>query len=238
MKNISVIVVTLIVLVAVSVGIYLSFFSITDDDEGNIIDQTGETITVTGVVVDNVQEVPADGDNYLLLDTDEGRRIVLYEQGGLFPDDQADQQCNQNTLMALEAQTLEAGDTVEVSGALNAEGNVEICSDTAYTITILDRANSQENAVAETREVSGEVVEFISDCAFDGNCAYVVETDDGERVTVIWAEGSSPICQNDPFNGGDTDIDVGNTIDAFGRVINDNTMSGCGDPSYYITKTS
>ncbi len=238
MKNIAIVVGTLVLLAIVAIGIYLSFFTLTDP-EIEIIDQIGEEISITGVVFDNVQEVPADGNNFLMVDTNDGRRIVLYQEGGLVPAEQADEQCNQNMIVAQAAQSINAGDTVEVFGALNAEGNIEVCSNTDYNITVLERAQSEgENAVSETRQVSGEVVEFISDCAFDGNCAYVVETDAGEQVTVIWAEGSSPICQNDPFNGGDTNIEVGDTLDAFGRVIDETTISGCGDSSYYITKTS
>lgn len=101
-----------------------------------------------------------------------------------------------------------------------------------------ESVNEGENDMQSTRQVTGDVIELISDCAFDGNCAYVVQTDSGEAVTVIWAEGSSPICQNDPFQGGDTDIQVGDSIDSLGRVIDDNTISGCGDLSYYIRKTN
>ena len=97
---------------------------------------------------------------------------------------------------------------------------------------------SNEESAQVARQVTGEVIELIGDCAFDGNCAYVVQTESGEEVTVIWAEGMSPICQNDPFQGGDTDIQVGDTIDSLGRVIDASTTSACGDTSYYIRKTS
>lgn len=95
-----------------------------------------------------------------------------------------------------------------------------------------------ESEMQVSRQVTGEVIEFIGDCAFDGICAYVVETDSGEAITVIWVEGDSPICQNDPFQGGDSDIVVGDSIDSLGRVIDDSTTSACGDPSYYIRKTN
>lgn len=98
--------------------------------------------------------------------------------------------------------------------------------------------NEMESDMQATRQVTGEVIEFIGDCAFDGICAYIVETGSGEAVTVIWAEGMSPICQNDPFQGGDTDIEVGDSIDSLGRVIDADTTSACGDPSYYIRKTN
>ena len=127
-------------------------------------------------------------------------------------------------------------DRIEAFGTVVNANTISVCGDDSYYISFIEDAMPDNNEQA-TRQVTGEIIEVIGDCAFDGNCAYVVETADGEQITVIWAEGMSPICQNDPFNGNsNNDIALGDTIETLGRVIDDTTTSACGDESYYIRK--
>lgn len=230
-------------------------------------------ITVSGTVIENDIGVPADGNNILTIELENGEtRTILYMEGGLVLPEVAEQQCNDNDAVNQFAMTLAVGDAVNVVGMAHEIYDIEVCSSESFTIAIASDTESvqpininpdapapidpimidpssdagrgnldsqiDEDGNIITRTLSGEVVDFISDCAFDGICAYIVETNAGEQVTVIWAEGDSPNCMNDPFNGGDTDIQVGDTLEATGRVIDDNTISGCGDEVYNITKTS
>ncbi len=76
--------------------------------------------------------------------------------------------------------------------------------------------------------VSGTVSGTIDDCAFDGICALVLDVN-GETVNVIWAEGMLQ-CQGQ-YAG---DIAVGDTVDAFGIARDDNSLSICPSPDYYV----
>lgn len=224
---------TLIVTIVLALSVTAcGLFDLRPDDTP--IRPDNQTQTITGTVVENSQQVPADGNNVLVVETETGTLNVLYMEGGLVLPEFAEQQCNNNDSVAQFAQTLQVGDRVEIFGATHENYDLEVCSNTDFYITLLE---TDPSASADTRQVTGEIIEVIGDCAFDGNCAYVVETADGEQVTVIWAEGMSPICQNDPFNGaGNNDIALGDTIETLGRVIDDTTTSACGDESYYIRK--
>ena len=191
------------------------------------------TQTITGTVRENNIDVPADGNNTLLIETESGTFNVLYQEGGLLPPDEQGNQCHNNPLMAQFAQTLVVGDSVEIYGAAHTFYDIEICSRTDYYITVIQPQTPQTSA----RIVRGEVTERINDCAFDGNCGFVIITDDNQEITVIYAEGMSMNCRNDMFNGqSNDDIQVGDTIEANGTIINANTISACGDTTYYITK--
>ncbi|MEL6408462.1 MAG: hypothetical protein AAFR81_29110 [Chloroflexota bacterium] len=264
----------IIILLAVSLSA-CGIFEADQSDEA-LVDPTtpaARLITVTGTVIENEIGVPADGNNVLTIELDNGEtRTVLYMEGGLVPAEVAEHQCNNNDDVNQFAMTLSVGDVVTVSGIPSDAYDIDVCSNEAFSITLardtdavlplsieggtpapidpividppseVGHGNLESLLDADgnviTRSLSGEVVEFISDCAFDGICAYVVETESGEQVTVIWSEGMSPNCQNDMFNGGDTDIQVGDTLEATGRAIDDSTISACGNDSYSITKTS
>ena len=196
---------------------------------------TIETQTITGTVIENIQEVPVDGNNSLVVETETGTVSVLYMEGGLVPQEVAEQQCNDNGSVAQFAQSLQTGDSVEIFGATHEFYDLEVCSNSDFYITLLD---SEPETSEATRQVTGTIVDFINECPVDGICAYVIETDEGQEVTVIWVEGDSPNCANDPF-GLDNGIDIfgaeDDRIEAFGTVVDDNTISVCGDDSYYIS---
>src|SRR5690606_1323118 len=176
-----------------------------------------------------------DGNNVLVIETETGTVNVLYMEGGLVLPEFAEQQCNDNDAVAQFAQSLQVGDRVEIFGAPHENFDLEVCSNTDFYITLLD---TDPSADADTRQVTGTITGFINECPVDGICAYIVETDEGQEVTVIWVEGDSPNCANDPF-GLDNGVDVfaaeGNRIEAFGTVVSADTISFCGDDSYYIS---
>lgn len=82
--------------------------------------------------------------------------------------------------------------------------------------------------------INGTVSEIISDCAFDGICGYVVSSENGDDVAVIWAEGMSLNCSNDMFGDNSRDIVFGDTIEAYGRITDEAQITTCGDDDYYI----
>lgn len=207
------------------------FFTFSED----VISPAQETQTITGVVLANSQEVPVDGNNSLLVETDTGAITVLYMEGGLVPAEVAEQQCNDNSVVAQFAQEIQVGARVEIFGASHEFYDLEVCSNTDFYITILDDDTQSSD---DTRQVTGYIVDFINECPVDGICAYVIETDAGQEVTVIWVEGDSPNCANDPF-GLNNGIDIfgaeDDYIEAFGTIVNEDTISVCGDDSYYIS---
>ena len=213
------------------IALTVSACGLFDTDSGETIEPIGEigtTITVTGSVIETIDDCVVDGICAFVVQIETGEQITVVWSEGDSPN------CFNNPFPPGDI-TIETGENIEAYGRIVDAGSISVCGDESYYIAYATPSLDVEPA---PRQVSGEVVEVISDCAFDGNCAYVVETESGEQVTVIWAEGMSPICQNDPFQGGDTNINVGDSIDSFGRVIDDSTISVCGDPSYYITKTS
>lgn|GEM_PF-2507234 len=220
------------------IALTVSACGLFDKDSGETVEPIGEigtTITVTGSVIETIDDCVVDGICAFVVQIETDEQITVIWSEGDSPN------CFNNPFPPGDI-TIETGENIEAYGRIVDAGSISVCGDDSYYILpILENGEqpmNDDSSQQATRQVTGEVVEVISDCAFDGNCAYVVETDSGEQVTVIWAEGMSPICQNDPFQGGDTNINVGDSIDSFGRVIDDNTISACGDPSYYITKTS
>ncbi|NDJ52895.1 MAG: hypothetical protein GYB68_07415 [Chloroflexi bacterium] len=82
----------------------------------------------------------------------------------------------------------------------------------------------------EDATVSGVIIGTIDDCAFDGNCAYVIETDDGREINAIWAEGMLQ-CEG----ALDDNIQVGNAVTVRGLARSATDISICPSPNYSIT---
>lgn len=76
--------------------------------------------------------------------------------------------------------------------------------------------------------VTGTVTGTIDDCAFDGNCALVLDVD-GTEVNAIWAEGMLR-CEGQY----DDSITVGDTVEASGIARDGNSLSICPSADYYI----
>ncbi|NOK57685.1 MAG: hypothetical protein GFH27_549303n50 [Chloroflexi bacterium AL-W] len=87
-------------------------------------------------------------------------------------------------------------------------------------------------AVGSTARLTGEVVDTIDDCAFDGICAYVVDTDQGQ-YKAIWAPGMIS-CEGTM----DEHIVVGDTVEIFGEVTEADSISICTNSTYSIHKVT
>ncbi len=95
---------------------------------------------------------------------------------------------------------------------------------------LLANCGPQAPAPAPGDEIQfqGTVVDTIDDCAFDGTCALVVETDTG-RYTAVWAKGMRQ-CMGD-FAGG---VDIGDEVDVLGSAQESDRVSICDSDTYYI----
>jgi hypothetical protein len=90
------------------------------------------------------------------------------------------------------------------------------------------QAPAPEPAPGDEIRFQGTVVDTIDDCAFDGICALVVETDTA-RHTVVWAEGMRQ-CAGD-YAGG---VAVGDQVEVLAAVQDAGSVSICGADSYFI----
>lgn len=86
--------------------------------------------------------------------------------------------------------------------------------------------------VGESATIRGEVVDIISDCAFDGRCAYIVAADDGQQYTAVWADGM--MCVN--FDAVVDEAVIGDTVEVFASVADPNTLTICPEGQWYIRK--
>ena len=78
--------------------------------------------------------------------------------------------------------------------------------------------------------VTGTVVGSIDECAFDGNCAHVLNVD-GAEVNVIWAQGMMQ-CQGQYDDG----IQMRHIVEAFGVAVDRNSLTICTSPEYYVRR--
>lgn len=88
--------------------------------------------------------------------------------------------------------------------------------------------NAEPVQAGEVVDLSGTVVDTIGDCAFDGVCAYIVDTDRGQ-VTAIWSEGMVR-CEGSL----EQNIAVGDTVDIRAAAIAENRVSICASQDYFI----
>ena len=76
--------------------------------------------------------------------------------------------------------------------------------------------------------VTGTVIGTIDDCAFDGICALVVDTDSGV-YDVIYAPGMM-MCEG-TYDGSAV---IGDTVEVYGELAEQSTITICTSPDYYI----
>ena len=76
--------------------------------------------------------------------------------------------------------------------------------------------------------LTGTVTGTIDDCAFDGNCALVLQTEQGE-INAVWAEGMVR-CEGS-YTG---DAAIGDFLEIYGVVRDAKTVSICPSADYYI----
>lgn len=96
-----------------------------------------------------------------------------------------------------------------------------------------DAQEASQLVVGQPATVEGEVIEIISDCAFDGTCAYILDTDEGQ-YTVIWADGMT--CVN--FDAEVDNAAVGDTVRAYAMVESTDTLSICPAGAWTVKKVN
>jgi hypothetical protein len=91
-----------------------------------------------------------------------------------------------------------------------------------------DALSSEPLPVDEEITLTGHVVDTIDDCVVDGICALIIEAEAG-RYIVVWNQGWIP-CEGKMAR----DIPANTTLEVFGVVTDENTVSICPSPDYYI----
>lgn len=84
--------------------------------------------------------------------------------------------------------------------------------------------------------IQGTVTENVHDCAFDGDCYVVVQTDDGGQVNVIYTSGMLLGCPNLNLDPTLWDLAAGERVEAFGEVWNDGSIMVCTRDDYYLNR--
>lgn len=83
--------------------------------------------------------------------------------------------------------------------------------------------------------IQGTVVEHVHDCAFDGYCYVIVETDEGTQYNVVYAPGMM-VCPNPNLDPNLWDLAAGEKVEAYGEVIEDGSILLCNRDVYYLNK--
>lgn len=188
-----------------------------------------EAVMVAGTVVRTIDDCAFDSICAYVVDTGAGEINVIWSEGRTIEPCQGFVEAN-----------IVVGDAIEAYGAsstrLDGE-SISICGDASYYVSLADQDTPQQEptGAADVQNITGTVVEQISDCAFDGICAYVVETDAGQ-VNVIWSEGMT---LQGCLGTIDAGIEIGDSIEATGATsmaLEGASISVCGDASYYIHK--
>ncbi|MBC8170543.1 MAG: hypothetical protein H7X77_02685, partial [Anaerolineae bacterium] len=125
-------------LVALLLALVMSSVMIVDAQDTGAGAENVEEATVRGTVIQNIQGVAVDAHNELLLATEAGTVQVLVMEGGHVIPEMAAQQCNKNQAANEASWNLKPGDVVEVFGRVVAEGEMEVCSDVRYSVTLLE----------------------------------------------------------------------------------------------------
>ena len=155
---------------------------------------------------------------------------MLVLEGGLVTPEMAAQQCNTNQAANEAAGKLQAGDVVEVFGQVVAEGEIEVCSDERYSITLLETI------------IRGTVIENIQGVAFDANNELILETETSEEIHVLVMEGglvtpemAAQQCnQNQAANEATWELAAGDEVEVFGRFVAAGGIEVCSDERYTI----
>lgn len=80
--------------------------------------------------------------------------------------------------------------------------------------------------------LTGTIVGTVDDCAFDGICALIVETETG-NIQVNWAEGMMQ-CLGE-YTG---EVTVGDSVEVFAAPVEPGIVSICGGEQFYIRGTT
>lgn len=97
---------------------------------------------------------------------------------------------------------------------------------------------AQAPEVGSDLQVTGTITATIDDCAFDGICAYVVDSEDFGTVNVIWSEGMTMNGCSGQFEG---QPQVGDNIESLGLVtelLEGTSITICPSQAYYVRPAS
>jgi hypothetical protein len=204
--------------------------------------ETGTESTIRGTIVEVIFGIAFDGNNEIILDTEDGQVTVLVAEAGFVPLEEQANVCNKNQAANDTMQTLGAGDEIEVFGLLRDDGVLAVCSDERFTITVLNQVERTEEAgVFAERPISGRVLENNHDCEVDGICYLLVETADEGEWRVVYgtgerlATGGEALCNvTNEYTQAAWEVEVGAEIEAFGRVRGENEIGLCYEGAYTL----
>ncbi len=88
--------------------------------------------------------------------------------------------------------------------------------------------------VGDNIKIKGMVTENEKSCIVDGRCSLKIDSGDRE-ILVIYNTGYTPYpCINYEITNMALQINQGDKIEAYGKVIEENTISTCDIKDYYI----
>jgi len=228
MRTITLTPLLLLIALAVSACGLSEFFTTESDINAPTIEVSAGDVNLTGTVTATVDDCAFDGICALIVETDSGTYQVNWAEGmmgclGEYTGDVA------------------VGDTVDVFAETREPGTVSICGGEAYFIRKQGQAQLPLTPIGEegppmaqpggeTLNLTGTVTATVDDCAFDGICALIVETDNG-TYQVNWAEGMMG-CLGE-YTG---DVAIGDTVDVFAEAREPGTVSICSGEQFYIRK--
>jgi hypothetical protein len=203
--------------------------------------ETGTETTIRGTITEVIFGIAFDGNNEIILDTEDGSVTVLVMESGFVPEDMRDQVCNKNEAANLTMQNLQAGDEIEVVGLLRDDGVLSICSDERFTITVLSQVERTPEANFAERPISGTVVENNHECEVDGICYLLVDTESEGQWRVVYGTGErlpmegQALCNvTNEYTQAAWEVEVGAEIDAFGRLRGENEIGLCYEGEYTL----
>ena len=200
----------------------------------NVSLPTEDERLISGLIIENSVQSPADGNDVLTIETDEGVVDILYFEGGLVPLEMQADQCTRNSQADVIRQFPE-GLEVTVFAYVDADGLLNVCSGSQYYV-LVDEDTSvdlRDNQRVNALYWSGVIIDGREDCVVDGICSYFIENGDG-IFEVIWSEGDTPICSNNPIAAIDRPLEFGDAIRAYGRIVQPYVISACGHEAFYI----
>lgn len=204
--------------------------------------ELGTESTIRGTISEVIFGIAFDGNNEIVLDTEDGQVRVLVMEAGFVPEDMRDQVCNKNQAANDVMNTLGAGDEIEVFGLLREDGVLAVCGDERFTITVLSQVERTEEAgVFAERPIMGTVLENNHSCEVDATCYLLIETESEGQWTVVYGTGErlpmegQELCNvTSEYTQLAWEVEVGATIEAFGRVRGENEIGLCYEGEYTL----
>ena len=177
-------------------------------------------IGVTGTVIGTIDDCAFDGSCALIIESDSTIYTVVYAPGMMMCEGTYDG-------------SAVIGDAVEVYGEFSDETVITICTFPDYYMRVVGTSTPASSPATPPPwdmpfTVTGTVIGTIDDCAFDGICALVVDTDSGV-YDVIYAPGMM-MCEGS-YDGNTL---IGDTVEIYGELTEQSTITICTSSDYYI----